>query len=113
MREIPLQSERSNVLAGLAVRVPDSSLEPLLPEGSWVLIASSAAVPVRGVAVLVEAPTGERLLGYFISSDTECGVLLMRTRPQPLESRLWWLPIGSRIIGVITSFEISVSVKAL
>lgn len=98
-----LQSDGSDVLIGLAVRVPDSSLEPLLPEGSWVQIAPSTASPVRGVVVLVQVPTGERLLGYLISSDVERGILLMRTNPQPLEPRLWWLPIGSRIMGVIVA----------
>ena len=102
MREIPLQSERSNVRAGLAVRVPDSSLEPLLPEGSWVLIASDDAALVRGVAVMVETPTGEKLLGYFVSRDVESGILLMRTNPSLLEPRLWWSSVGSKIIGSVT-----------
>jgi len=53
-----------------------------------VLIASSEAAPVRGVAVLVEVTTGEKLLGYFISSDAEHGILLMRTKPSLLEPRL-------------------------
>ena len=48
----PLQSDGNDVLTGLAVHVPDSSLEPLLPEGAWVLVASSEDAPVRGAAVL-------------------------------------------------------------
>ena len=105
MREIPLQSERSNVRAGLAVRVPDSSLEPLLPEGSWVLVVQNNAELKRGCAVVIELPMGEKILGFFISRNPVTGILVMRTNPSLLEPRLWHSPRDSKIIGVVIAVE--------
>lgn len=103
MTEFSLQSNGNDALIGLAVRVPDSSLEPLLPEGSWALIVQSDAEPKRGCAVMIESPTGEKILGFFILSNPVTGILVMRTNPLLLEPRLWHCPQDSKIIGVVVA----------
>lgn len=87
--------------------MPDSSLEPLLPEGARVMVAPSVAALLRGAAVLIELPTGEKVIGYFILNDVEHGILLMRTKLPLLEPRLWRSPRGSRIIGAVVAFATS------
>ena len=54
MTRFSVQPLNDSVWKGLEVRVPDSSLEPLLLAGTLVIVASSAVKPVCGDAVLVE-----------------------------------------------------------
>jgi hypothetical protein len=92
-------------IRGVAVRVPDATMEPALPFGWWAsVIPGDERIP-RGAMVLIETPSHQTLLRYFVVQDHEGRLLLLCSNPSRLESRLRWYPRGSRIVGMVVEIQ--------
>jgi hypothetical protein len=90
---------------GVAVRVPDATMEPALPFGWWASVVPGGERIPRGAMVLIETPSHQTLLRYFVAQDHDERLLLLCSNPLRLESRLRWYPRGSRIVGVVVEIQ--------
>ncbi|NJK45862.1 MAG: hypothetical protein HC933_17770 [Pleurocapsa sp. SU_196_0] len=90
---------------GVAIRVPDVTMEPVLPFGWWASVVPGDERIPRGAVVLIETPRHPTLLRYLVARDRDGRLLLLCSNPSRLESRLRWYPRGSRIVGVVVEIQ--------
>ena len=94
-----------NTIKGFVVRVPNDSMQPMLPCGWFAYVVPVVSVDTlrSGDAVLVELHEGAQVLSFFVARDQTGKLLLMTPNGPRLERRLSWSPPGLRLVGIVVA----------